>query len=111
MYRIRSLERTDFTFTLNFSFRERCIKIQSLSGEFNSAMIREKGNHTLPTHILYDANLSYTLLEGYLGDLIDKSLITESMEEGKKDYSLTQKGILFLERFKAVEEFYEIFDL
>jgi predicted transcriptional regulator len=72
--------------------------------------IRDK-KKARPTHVLYGANLSHTLLEEYLRELIERKLIEEHTEGDKRYYSLTNKGYLFLEKYRAVTEFIELFDL
>jgi predicted transcriptional regulator len=56
------------------------------------------------THIMYRANLSYTLLCKYLDLLIDNQLI--KYNEGDKTYEVTTKGETYLDRYaeyKTVE--------
>lgn len=48
------------------------------------------------THIMYQANLSYTLLGRYLTDVLDADLVR--VDDGN-NYRLTKRGHDFLERF------------
>ena len=48
------------------------------------------------THIMYMANLSYTLLTRYLTEVIDMGLVRK---QDKKHYLLTEKGSDFLQQF------------
>jgi predicted transcriptional regulator len=50
------------------------------------------------TQIMFQANLSYKVLQRYLGDIISASLI--SFETAEQCYVLTQKGQEFLEAYK-----------
>jgi predicted transcriptional regulator len=52
-------------------------------------------NESFKTKIMYQANLSYALLERYLSDLIIKGLINKK----KKLYILTLKGQEYLDKF------------
>lgn len=53
------------------------------------------------TKIMYQANLSYSLLIRYLKDVIDMGLV--KMKDGNT-YGLTEKGFDFLEEFKGYRE-------
>jgi predicted transcriptional regulator len=50
------------------------------------------------TQIMYQANLSYKVLQRYLRDITESSLI--SFETAEQCYVLTQKGQDFLEAYK-----------
>lgn len=50
------------------------------------------------TQIMYQANLSYKVLQRYLGDITSASLIHFEIEE--QCYVLTRKGREFLEAYK-----------
>jgi predicted transcriptional regulator len=67
-------------------------------------VIQREGNATKPTRILYGANLSHDRLVKYLEELKALGVIQESIDEDKT-YSLTQKGIEFLNDFRKVESF------
>jgi predicted transcriptional regulator len=83
--------------------------------------IREEGGKALPTHIMYRANLSWTVLRGYLRELEKTGLIgtgvvesgrflgkdvrihgPENVREGHRYYVLTEKGILWIQSFEAL---------
>ena len=53
---------------------------------------------TLKTQIMYKANLSFTQLHEYLDFLINNNLIAQTSPEGKQIYTITQKGIAFLQK-------------
>lgn len=47
-----------------------------------------------PTHIMYKANVSWTIMQGFLKELEAQSLIAVAPQRsGHRIYSLTQKGI------------------
>ncbi len=57
-----------------------------------------KEGTTKPTRIMYGANLSWKLLKGVLGSMVDQGLIEEVDESGSRDkrtnrvYHVTAKG-------------------
>jgi predicted transcriptional regulator len=67
-------------------------------------VIQREGNQAKPTRILYGANLSHDRLIKYLEELKKLGVIQESGSDDKI-YSLTQKGIEFLNNFRKVEGF------
>lgn len=73
--------------------------------------IRSESGKSGPTKILYGANLSHDRLTKYLNQLIELGLITESKEEDKTYYLLTEKGIDFLKEFGRIERFAEAFGI
>ena len=49
------------------------------------------------TQIMYQANLSYRVLQRYLAEIVDAELI--AFEDSKQNYSLTSKGRKFLDAY------------
>lgn len=74
-------------------------------------VIHDKNGKIKPTHILYKSNLSYQMMDEYLKDLIEKGFILESKDKDQKTYSLTQKGLDYLNQFKVINEFMDSFGL
>jgi len=74
-------------------------------------VIKQKSGTVKPTHILYKSNLSYAMMEEYLGELIDKEFIVEEICVGHKKYSITEKGIQYLNKYRLITEFSESFGL
>ena len=74
--------------------------------------LQDKGGKLKPTHILYKSNLSHQMLIEYLADLIEKKLIIEE-EDNKQNrsYSITEKGLNFLNDFKIIRNFMESYGL
>jgi len=68
-------------------------------------VIQREENRAKPTRILYGANLSYDRLLKHLGELKTLGVIEEIVESDDRFYKLTQKGIEFLNQFRAVERF------
>jgi len=60
----------------------------------------------LKTHLMYKANLSYTMLREYLRFLCDNNLLSESHypEDKVTLYKTTDKGIQFLESYLALRD-------
>ena len=73
--------------------------------------IRSKNGEIKPTHVMYKANLSHQMLDMYLKDLIDKELIVEHRLKGKKYYSITKKGMEYIEKYKVIIDFVDSFGL
>ena len=71
-------------------------------------VIQREGNQAKPTRILYGANLSHDRLVKYLDELKGLGVIQESGTD-EKVYSLTQKGIEFMNNFRRVESFASAF--
>jgi predicted transcriptional regulator len=71
-------------------------------------VIQRESNQAKPTRILYGANLSHDRLVKYLEELQSLGVIQETGTEDKV-YSLTQKGIEFLNNFRRVESFASAF--
>ena len=67
-------------------------------------VIQRESNEAKPTRILYGANLSHDRLVKYLEELKTLGVIQENGTDDKV-YSLTQKGIEFLNSFRKVEAF------
>jgi len=71
-------------------------------------VIQREDNQAKPTRILYGANLSHDRLIKYLEELKGLGVIQESGTDDKV-YSLTQKGIEFMNNFRKVESFASAF--
>lgn len=71
-------------------------------------VIQKEENQAKPTRILYGANLSHDRLVKYLEELKGLGVIQETGTEDKV-YSLTQKGIEFMNNFRKVESFASAF--
>ncbi len=68
-------------------------------------VIQREENRAKPTRILYGANLSYDRLLKHLDELKTLGVVEEIVESDDRFYKLTQKGIEFLNQFRAVERF------
>ena len=74
--------------------------------------IRSKGDKAKPTQIMYKANLSHTMLQEYMKELLEKQLVTEQKsKDEKRTYTLTPKGFEFLKDYKQMKGFLESYDL
>ncbi len=71
-------------------------------------VIQRESNQAKPTRILYGANLSHDRLIKYLDELKALDVIQEAGTDDKV-YSLTQKGIEFMNNFRKVESFASAF--
>ena len=75
------------------------------------AAIQKKGGLIKPTHLMYKANLSHQLMKEYVNELMEKQLMSEDIDEGKKVYVITEKGNEFLAQYRKMCEFQEAFGL
>ena len=74
-------------------------------------VISEKMGNIRPTHIMYKANLSSQMLNEYLDELLEKSLIMVCVEKKKKTYKLTDKGYKFLKDYMEIRGFMDSYGL
>jgi len=63
------------------------------------------------TPLLRKANLSSSRFQEYYPELIKKQMISEITTKKNKFVQITDKGILFLEKYKTIVNFIEEFDL
>jgi predicted transcriptional regulator len=57
-----------------------------------------------PTHIMYKANLSWTVMQSYTKALEGRGLVVSTVADGKKLYHLTEKGFQLLSQFLSIRE-------
>jgi predicted transcriptional regulator len=57
-----------------------------------------------PTHIMYKANLSWTVMQGYIKDLETQGVVFSQDSDGKRLYKLTEKGYILLKQYVAIKE-------
>lgn len=75
-------------------------------------LIRSKNNNAKPTHIMYKANLSHEMLTEYLTELKKKDFVVETIDkESRRTYSLTDKGLKFLQDYEQMKRFLTAYDL
>lgn len=75
-------------------------------------IISSRGNRMNPTQIMYKANLSHQMLTDYLTEIISKGFITETTDRnGRKTYSLTDKGFDFLKDYEVIKKFFDSYGL
>lgn len=73
--------------------------------------INKKNGEIKPTHILYKSNLSHSMMDEYLRELISKEFISEKRKKKGKTYSITEKGKDYLDQYKLIINFTESFGL
>jgi predicted transcriptional regulator len=56
------------------------------------------------SHIVYQANLNFTIIKDYLTDLTRSGLLTGPMN-GSKLYTTTDKGIAFINYMNGMQQF------
>lgn len=57
------------------------------------------------THIMYNANLTFRQINEYLKFMLEINLLEASVENDRKVYKVTEKGIDFLRRSYELTEF------
>jgi len=72
--------------------------------------IQDKGGIIKPTHLLYKSNLSHEGMKRYIGELMEKEMIMEDADKKKnKMFSITDKGLKFIQDYRQVKEFQKSF--
>ncbi len=74
-------------------------------------VIRNTSGMAKPTHIMYKANLSHKLLKSHLSFLIENGFIERKNVGNNAYYSITPKGMKFIDEFKKIEKFSMAFGL
>jgi predicted transcriptional regulator len=74
-------------------------------------VIENEGGVTMPTHILYKANLSHKLLKDHLNTLIQKGFVEVAIEKDRTLYKITEGGKKFLNEFRKIEKLAQVFGL
>jgi predicted transcriptional regulator len=74
-------------------------------------VILERNGKIKPTHVLYKSNLSHQMMEEYLNELIGKGFVVEHRGNAGKTYSVTDKGKMYLDKYRAISEFTNSFGL
>ena len=62
------------------------------------------GGAEKPTHIMYRANLSWTVMQGYIKALETQGLVQGQDVEGKRLYQLTERGFGLLKQYISIKE-------
>jgi predicted transcriptional regulator len=57
-----------------------------------------------PTHIMYNANLSWTVMQYYTERLVSKGLAAFEESDGKRRYRLTEKGKGVMQQYLSIKE-------
>jgi predicted transcriptional regulator len=71
--------------------------------------IRDKGGTIKPTHLLYKSNLSHDSMKKYVGDLMEREMISEVQEKRSKKFAITDKGLKFISDYEQVKTFTDSF--
>ena len=74
-------------------------------------VIRNRNGRIKPTHILYKSNLSHQMMEEYLNELKAKEFIKEYKTDRSRTFTITDKGLNYLEKYRVIEEFASSFGL
>lgn len=71
----------------------------------------QKKERAKPTHILYEANLSYKSLNEHLDSLISNGLIKKVEKNKHTFYELTEKGYNSINEFRRIKRLTEAFGI
>ena len=75
-------------------------------------VIKEHNNKIKPTPLLRYSNLSSQGFQEYLTELLEKEFIEEKKDKkSRKHYSLTNKGFLYLQKYRTIRNFIDDFGL
>ena len=73
--------------------------------------INDKNGKIKPTHLMYKSNLSHTMLNEYLNELIKRKFIEEVQSENGKSYIITKAGLEYIEKYSSIIKFVDSFGL
>ena len=71
--------------------------------------IRNSRGKIKPTHLLYKSNMAHTKMKIYIEELKDKGMVDELMEKKRKYFTITEKGLNFIEDYRRMKEFANVF--
>lgn len=74
-------------------------------------IIQENRNSIKSTPLLRKSGLSSAGFKDYYADLLKSGLVKETGEVKDRKISLTEKGFRFLEKYKAIMDFIDEFEL
>lgn len=74
-------------------------------------IIQENRNSIKLTPLLRKSNLSSGSFKEYYLELIGRGLVKEIIFDGERKVALTERGFKFIEKYKAIIEFIDEFEL
>jgi predicted transcriptional regulator len=75
-------------------------------------IIQDNRNSIRPTPLLRYSNLSSQRFAEYLAELLEKGFVREGQDKkGKRYFTLTDKGMLYLQKYASIRTFIDEFDL
>jgi predicted transcriptional regulator len=74
-------------------------------------ILKNSHNGLKPTPLLRKSNLSSSRFKKYYIEMVEKEFIRENSNLEEKRVVITEKGILFLDKYKAITGFVEEFGL
>jgi predicted transcriptional regulator len=75
-------------------------------------IIQDNRNSIRPTPLLRYSNLSSQRFAEYLTELLEKGFVREGHDKkGKRYFTLTDKGMLYLQKYASIRTFIDEFDL
>ena len=74
-------------------------------------LVKNSNNGIKPTPLLRKSNLSSSRFKEYYTEILGKGFVDEIKNSGEKRIRISEKGILFLEKYKVILGFVEEFGL
>lgn len=74
-------------------------------------IIQEHKNSIKPTPLLRKSKISSKRFQEYFSELLQKGFVRERIDRKGTVIALTEKGFTFLDRYKAIVNFIEEFEL
>lgn len=74
-------------------------------------VVKNKSGKVKRTHILYKSNLSNQMMDIYLKELLEKNFISIMTDNRSTTFSITEKGITYLNKYKLIADFTQSFGL
>ena len=71
--------------------------------------IRNSRGKIKPTHLLYKSNMAHTKMKQYIEELKEKDMVDEVQEKNKKFFTITDKGLQFIQDYRRMKEFANVF--
>ncbi len=74
-------------------------------------IIKNNNNGIKPTPLIRKSNLSSSRFKEYYLEMIEKDFIVEKSIQGEKKVFVSERGLVFLDKYKVISGFVEEFGL
>ena len=69
------------------------------------SVMRANQGRMNPTRLIQKSNLSPQMFRGYIDELLHKELVMEETSKKRREFVLTERAYLFLERYDVFQHF------